>query len=109
VGSTAYIKPLVAAEITDSRKLADEFAEIKPRTKLANYYDAFDTLIPSQCFKLCKESKVCGAASFTTDPECLFNCFLFRPAEFVKQTNLKAFEFDFWTSYMKVVSDQPVK
>jgi hypothetical protein len=76
---TAYIKPDV--EVEDPELLGQNFLTVKPNTRFAGHhecYNNFDALTPSLCFKQCKLSVMCGAASFTTDIEFFHNCFQFK-------------------------------
>jgi hypothetical protein len=89
---TAYIKPEVNKELANTDMLKKEFPKVTRRRKLLNHYDAFDTLTPSQCFRTCKLSFKCGAASFTADLVWTYNCFLFRHGEF-KVSSFSDFKF----------------
>jgi hypothetical protein len=106
-GSTAYIKPEVAAELASIDTLGDKYPTIKQNVKLANFMDHFDSLTPSQCFKQCKVSRSCGAASFTTETKWLHNCYFYSPGAFKESTNPDGAEF--WTSYVKPkTGSQPI-
>jgi hypothetical protein len=78
-GSSAYIKPEVKPEITNTLKLNDTFPLVKLNTKLISFYYELDTLAPSQCFLACQQITNCGGASFTKDTNLSHNCFLSRP------------------------------
>jgi hypothetical protein len=97
-GATAYVKPLVSEALADEHKLTEMYTVVKNK-KLRNPYDTIDTLTLAQCFKLCKSSRMCGGASFTSDPKWMNNCFLFKSAN-VTESEDRDGDF-YWTSYIK--------
>jgi hypothetical protein len=102
-GSSAYVKPVVVAEIERLDKLNETFSIVHQSNRLAKliHYDKFDMLTPSMCFSECSLSLVCGAAAFTTDIEFVRNCYLYKKSEVSKNDTL---EFDVsskWILYVK--------
>jgi hypothetical protein len=79
-GSSAYIKPEVARETKQLSSLGDEFPTVKQNARYSTtyqHYDNFDALTPAQCFKQCKASRICSAASFSMNTETEQNCFIY--------------------------------
>jgi hypothetical protein len=101
--STAYIKPQVAADMSQSSmgKLNSRFPIVKLSTKFSNHFVSQDMLTPSMCFSACRIVVKCGAASFTTDPKSERNCFMFRPGEFT-ESHTAGVDSDLWISYKKM-------
>jgi hypothetical protein len=107
-GATAYIKPEVTAELAiDLSTLNETYPAIKPNTRPVNFYDTFDALTPSQCFKQCKMSRMCAAASFTSDNKYLNNCYLIKSDSFKESDDRDLIES--WTSYVKAALVNPMK
>jgi hypothetical protein len=99
---TSYIKPEVSEALASEGKLSIMYPVVKINTRLVTHYDAFDTLTPAQCFKLCSASRMCGGASFTVEIERDTNCFLFKGGEFTESTDADG---DLnWISYTKAGS-----
>jgi hypothetical protein len=90
----AYIKPVVQEEMDRD---PSEMPGVDQNQRYKNHFDAFDALTPSMCFKKCKNTIRCGAASFTVDSKWLYNCYLFALGKFDSSDE----DLEMWISYTK--------
>jgi hypothetical protein len=96
---SSYIKLEVKMAMLKSQNLADKFPFVQYNTRYTSNYDSFDALTPLQCFKTCKESDLCAAASFTTNIDMPFNCFFFEQGMFEAYEDRTMIET--WTSWTR--------
>jgi hypothetical protein len=109
-GSTSYVKREVLNAMASMDKLNNTFSVVKSKARLIGRLQGFDTLTPAQCFRACRASGECSAASFTVDTTWENNCFLTRDEHFVVMegdnrignlTSGFGIKTEYWMTYFK--------
>jgi hypothetical protein len=80
-----------------------EFTNIKQNTRISGTYE-FTTNTLSKCFKSCRDSEDCAAATFSMKIESKSGCFHFK-TDFSESTSLESDD-RFWVSYVKIISEE---